>query len=136
MQWRYNSLNAKSRDAARRLGFRFEGVFYSQRIVKGCNRDTAGIRSLMTSWPEVRAMIRNWLADENFDPKGAHFSERDDAPAPAQSSGVGQARRPHFQRRADDAQLVVQFPAAYVCVVAERTLCPLQGERCRRSDSC
>ena len=34
MQWRCNALNAKSRGAARRLGFRFEGIFYNNLILK------------------------------------------------------------------------------------------------------
>jgi RimJ/RimL family protein N-acetyltransferase len=41
MQWRCNSLNVKSRNAARRLGFRFEGIFYNHMLPKGRNRDTA-----------------------------------------------------------------------------------------------
>ena len=41
VQWRCNALNDKSRAAARRLGFRFEGVFYSNMIFRGRNRDTA-----------------------------------------------------------------------------------------------
>jgi RimJ/RimL family protein N-acetyltransferase len=41
MQWRCNSLNTKSRNAARRLGFRFEGVFYNHMIVTGRNRRQA-----------------------------------------------------------------------------------------------
>ena len=41
MQWRCNALNAASRAAARRLGFRFEGIFYNHMIFKGRNRDTA-----------------------------------------------------------------------------------------------
>jgi RimJ/RimL family protein N-acetyltransferase len=41
MQWRCNSLNVKSRNAARRLGFRFDGIFYNHQILKGRNRDTA-----------------------------------------------------------------------------------------------
>ena len=40
-QWRCNALNEKSRAAARRLGFRFEGIWFSHMIVKGRNRDTA-----------------------------------------------------------------------------------------------
>jgi RimJ/RimL family protein N-acetyltransferase len=43
MQWRCNSLNTKSRNAARRLGFHFEGVFYNHQIVKRRNRDTASL---------------------------------------------------------------------------------------------
>src|SRR5262249_31701655 len=34
MQWRCNALNAASRAAARRLGFRFEGIFYNHMIFK------------------------------------------------------------------------------------------------------
>ncbi len=67
MQWRCNALNARSRAAARRLGFRFEGIFYNHMIVKGMNRDTAWYSILDDEWPEVRGHIETWLADENFD---------------------------------------------------------------------
>lgn len=75
MQWRCNSLNVKSRNAARRLGFRFEGVFYNAQIVKGRNRDTAWYSILDDEWPEVRGIIQTWLDDGNFDAGGrAHRS--------------------------------------------------------------
>ena len=67
MQWRCNSLNVKSRNAARRLGFRFEGIFYNHMIVKGRNRDTAWYSILDDEWPEVREIIKSWLDDGNFD---------------------------------------------------------------------
>jgi RimJ/RimL family protein N-acetyltransferase len=70
MQWRCNSLNEKSRNAARRLGFRFEGVFYNHMIVKGRNRDTAWYSILDDEWLEVRAIIQAWLGDDNFDAAG------------------------------------------------------------------
>jgi len=66
MQWRCNSLNEKSRHAARRLGFRFEGIFYNHLIFKGRNRDTAWYSILDDEWPEVRGKIENWLDDSNF----------------------------------------------------------------------
>lgn len=71
MQWRCNALNAKSRGAARRLGFRFEGIFYNSLIFKGMNRDTAWYSILDDEWPEVRVKIQTWLDGENFDANGA-----------------------------------------------------------------
>jgi RimJ/RimL family protein N-acetyltransferase len=71
MQWRCNSLNAASRAAARRLGFRFEGIFYNHMIVKGMNRDTAWYSILDDEWPQVRAIIERWLAPANFAADGA-----------------------------------------------------------------
>lgn len=70
MQWRCNSLNQKSRRAAKRLGFRFEGVFYNHMIFKGKNRDTAWYSILDDEWPEVRGIIETWLAADNFDHAG------------------------------------------------------------------
>ncbi len=70
MQWRCNSLNVKSRNAARRLGFRFEGVFYNHLIFKGKNRDTAWYSILDDEWPEVGAIIESWLREENFSADG------------------------------------------------------------------
>jgi RimJ/RimL family protein N-acetyltransferase len=70
IHWRCNSLNEKSRQAARRLGFRFEGVFYNHMIFKGKNRDTAWYSILDDEWPEVRGALESWLADDNFDAAG------------------------------------------------------------------
>ena len=39
-------------------------------IYKGLNRDTAWYSILGDEWPEVRAILRGWLADDNFDARG------------------------------------------------------------------
>ena len=70
MQWRCNALNEKSRAAARRLGYRFEGIWYSHMIVKGRNRDTAWYSLLDTEWPVIRSTIQAWLSPSNFDADG------------------------------------------------------------------
>jgi RimJ/RimL family protein N-acetyltransferase len=70
MQWRCNALNSASRAAARRLGFRFEGIFYNHMIFKGRNRDTAWYSILDDEWPQVRGIIERWLAPSNFDRNG------------------------------------------------------------------
>ena len=70
MEWRCNSLNKRSRTAANRLGFRFEGIFYNHLIFKGMNRDTAWYSILDDEWPEVRGKLKIWLADDNFDTQG------------------------------------------------------------------
>src|SRR4029078_8800379 len=70
MQWRCNALNAASRAAARRLGFRFEGIFHNHMIFKGRNRDTAWYSILDDEWPEVREIMERWLAPGNFDESG------------------------------------------------------------------
>jgi RimJ/RimL family protein N-acetyltransferase len=70
MQWRCNARNAKSRAAARRLGFRFGGIWFNHMIVKGQNRDTAWYSILDAEWPAVRAAIKAWLQPANFDAAG------------------------------------------------------------------
>ena len=70
MQWRCNSLNEKSRQAARRLGFRFEGVFYNHMVFKNKNRDTAWYSILDNEWLEVREIIETWLDESNFNDEG------------------------------------------------------------------
>jgi RimJ/RimL family protein N-acetyltransferase len=70
MQWRCNALNSKSRAAARRLGFRFEGIWFNHMIVKGQNRDTAWYSILDTEWPAVKTAIEAWLDPTNFDAQG------------------------------------------------------------------
>ena len=70
MQWRCNALNQKSRNAALRLGFKYEGIFYNHMMFKGKNRDTAWYSILDSDWPAVRDIIAAWLDDENFDADG------------------------------------------------------------------
>lgn len=62
LQWKCDALNEKSRAAARRLGFRFEGVLCHHRLVKGRNRDTAYYSVLDAEWPGVSAVLQRWLS--------------------------------------------------------------------------
>jgi len=69
-EWKCDALNAPSRRAAERLGFRFEGIFRQAWVVKGRNRDTAWYSILDSEWPALRAAFEAWLAPENFDARG------------------------------------------------------------------
>ena len=62
-EWKCDALNVRSRAAAERLGFTFEGVFRRHMIVKGRNRDTAWFSIVDGEWPEVRARLGSWLED-------------------------------------------------------------------------
>jgi len=70
LEWKCNAANARSRRAAERLGFTFEGVFRQHLIVKGHSRDTAWFSLLDHEWPAARAAFEAWLAPENFDVEG------------------------------------------------------------------
>lgn len=74
MQWRCNALNEKSRAAAVRLGFTYEGIFYQHMVVKGHNRDTAWYSILDYEWPRIRRNFELWLAPSNFDEQGRQIS--------------------------------------------------------------
>jgi RimJ/RimL family protein N-acetyltransferase len=69
-EWRCNALNAKSRRAAERFGFTFEGIFRNHMVIKGQNRDTAWFSITDYEWPAIRAAFEEWLAHENFDERG------------------------------------------------------------------
>ncbi len=69
-EWKCDSLNAKSRAAAERLGFVFEGIFRQCTIYKNRNRDTAWYSIIDEDWPPLRRAFENWLASDNFDEKG------------------------------------------------------------------
>ncbi len=70
LEWKCNALNAASRRAATRFGFRFEGVFRNHQIVKGRNRDTAWFSIIDSEWPAVAAGFEEFLAPANFEPDG------------------------------------------------------------------
>jgi RimJ/RimL family protein N-acetyltransferase len=70
LEWKCDALNAASRRAALRFGFRFEGVFAQHMVVKGRNRDTAWFAITDHEWPAIAAGFRAWLADDNLDGDG------------------------------------------------------------------
>ena len=63
VEWKCDAENARSRAAALRLGFQFEGLFRQHMVVKGLNRDTAWFAMLDTDWPTRKANFERWLAD-------------------------------------------------------------------------
>lgn len=69
-EWKCDSLNAHSRAAAIRYGFRFEGIFRQAIVYKGRNRDTAWFSIIDKEWPQLRAAFQAWLSPENFDATG------------------------------------------------------------------
>jgi RimJ/RimL family protein N-acetyltransferase len=69
-EWKCNSLNAPSLAAAKRLGFRFEGIFRQAMVIKGRNRDTAWLSIVDAEWPGVRSALEGWLDPSNLDEAG------------------------------------------------------------------
>ncbi len=69
-EWKCDNANEKSRNAAVRLGFTFEGVFRQCTIYKGRNRDTAWFSIIDSEWPRIRAAFEAYLAPSNFDADG------------------------------------------------------------------
>jgi len=69
-EWKCNALNAPSRAAAARYGFRFEGIFRQADVVKGRNRDTAWFSVIDSEWPGIKAAFEQWLDPGNFDADG------------------------------------------------------------------
>lgn len=83
LEWKCDARNTRSRRAAERLGFAYEGLFRQHRVVKGQNRDTAWFALLDGDWPRCRTAFERWLVADNFD-------------------GVGQQRQPLAALREPD----------------------------------
>jgi RimJ/RimL family protein N-acetyltransferase len=69
-EWKCDALNAPSRAAALRLGFRYEGLFRQATVYKGRSRDTAWFSILDSEWPALRTAFERWLDPANFDAEG------------------------------------------------------------------
>ena len=70
LEWKCDAGNERSRRAAERFGFTFEGVFRQHMLVKDRNRDTAWYSLLDGEWPAARAAFEAWLDAANFDAEG------------------------------------------------------------------
>ncbi len=90
-EWKCDALNAPSRAAALRLGFRFEGIFRQATIYKGRNRDTAWYSVIDSEWPALKAVLESWIDPSNFDAEGkqrTRLSERTAALATGRPEGA------------------------------------------------
>ena len=65
VEWKCDARNERSRNAALRLGFAFEGIFRQHMIVKGKNRDTAWFSLLDAEWERIRANMKRWLYEDD-----------------------------------------------------------------------
>lgn len=83
LEWKCDALNAGSRRAAARFGFKFEGIFEKHQVVKGRNRDTAWYSITADRWQPVQAGFRAWLAATNFTSDGRQLSSLEDQIAAA-----------------------------------------------------
>ncbi len=61
VEWKCDDQNVRSRAAAQRLGFSFEGVFRQHMIMRGRNRDTAWFAMLDGDWPAIRRGFEHFL---------------------------------------------------------------------------
>ena len=61
VEWKCDALNSRSRAAAIRLGFKYEGLFRQHIIYKGRNRDTSWYAMLDHEWSAVKANMTRWL---------------------------------------------------------------------------
>ncbi|HUG16972.1 MAG TPA: GNAT family protein [Thermomicrobiales bacterium] len=62
VEWKCDALNERSRRAALRMGFQFEGIQDAHFIIKNRNRDTAWYRILDREWAEVKERLERLLA--------------------------------------------------------------------------
>lgn len=75
IEWKCNSLNKPSYNAALRYGYKFEGIFRQHMIVRGVNRDSAWFSILDCEWKhELEGAYREWLSNENFGPDGQQLN--------------------------------------------------------------
>lgn len=70
VEWKCNANNARSRRAAERFGFTFEGVFRQARVDRDRNRDHAWYSIIDEEWPMIARAFHAWLDDDNFDAEG------------------------------------------------------------------
>ena len=65
-EWKCDDLNTRSKKAALRLGFKFEGLFRQATIYKNRNRDTAWYSIIDKEWTKIRLAYKKYLKNANF----------------------------------------------------------------------
>ncbi|KAG1704911.1 hypothetical protein DVH05_004939 [Phytophthora capsici] len=82
-EWKCDSLNVPSRNAAARYGFTFEGTFRQVVVYKGRNRDTSWFSIIDRDWTGgLKNVFERWLEANNFDENGQQKLKLSDLTAP------------------------------------------------------
>ncbi len=68
-EWKCDNLNERSRKAALRLGFKFEGIFRQATIYKNRNRDSAWYSIIDKEWKKHKKKYLTFLEKSNFTDK-------------------------------------------------------------------
>ena len=68
-EWKCDNLNERSKKAALRLGFKFEGIFSQATIYKNINRDTAWYSIIDKEWKKHKKKYLTFLKKSNFTDK-------------------------------------------------------------------
>jgi len=68
-EWKCDNLNERSRKAALRLGFKFEGIFRQATIYKNRNRDTAWYSIIDKEWKKHKRKYLTFFKKSNFTDK-------------------------------------------------------------------
>lgn len=74
-EWKCDSLNAASRQAAERFGFKYEGTFKNHMIYQGRSRNTSWYSVICEDWEKLKLAYQNWLAPQNFDEQGQQITK-------------------------------------------------------------
>lgn len=69
-EWKCNSLNLSSINAANRYGFIYEGNFHNHLIVKGCSRDSTYFSISDEEFLKYKNIYDDWISKQNFDSDG------------------------------------------------------------------
>ena len=69
-EWKCDSMNTNSINAAQRLGFIYEGTFRQATMYKNRNRDTAWLSITDKEWPNLKKSFQTWLRPNNLDSNG------------------------------------------------------------------
>lgn len=76
-EWKTDSLNSRSRDAAKRFGFHYEGLFRKDMVRKQRSRDTLWFSMIEDEWPQIKKTYETWLNPNNFDADGNQLTRLD-----------------------------------------------------------
>ncbi|POM66662.1 GNAT family acetyltransferase, partial [Phytophthora palmivora] len=82
-EWKCDSCNLASRNAATRYGFTYEGLFRQAMIYKSRNRDTTQFSIIDVDWNGgLNDAYKRWLKSSNFDENGQQILRLSELTAP------------------------------------------------------